>query len=542
MQRKTARESLAYSGLVAFVALAAAAGPVVAQNPRPGGKLEQMRKLRKEAAQRRRRLIFNNDGDEPVYQCKEPTVEALLKARTTGLAGTNVDSIFYCTWSSGFGMFTHHTKIGEVFTCKNKPFNRNLTQEFMEQGIDPLQVMVDFCRDNGIEIFWSMRMNDVHDGSYPDMVPQWKKDHPRLLFGSRDKRPPAIGDGRVWSGVNYGRQEVRDRAFAFIQEVCENYDIDGIEMDFFRHPVFFRSHAWGRRVNQRERDDMTALLRRVRDMTEQVSLKKWHPILIAVRVPDSVGYCREIGLDLERWLQEGLVDLLIPGGYFRLQPWKVSVELGHKYGVMVYPALDESRMKKGGARNKRESYRARAMNVWNSGADGVYVYNFNYYAKPNDPVWKELGEPEKLQTLDKTYYLRCRGFWGIKAYLRSGEQFHTLPTLSPERPVTLKAGESYSVEFPVGDNVQWGKQQGTVPELKLRLQVKNLKDPEEVTVTLNNQALAKGALSEGWLEYAPPAELVKQGANKIGIAFQGGNKAGLIVSDLLLQIAYKQSG
>ena len=70
------------------------------------------------------------------------------------------------------------------------------------------------------------------------------------------------------------------------------------------------------------------------------------PLLISVRVPDSVGFCRAIGLDLERWLAEDLIDMLVVGGYFRLQPWEESVALGHRYGVPVYAGLSESRVGK----------------------------------------------------------------------------------------------------------------------------------------------------------------------------------------------------
>jgi hypothetical protein len=62
-------------------------------------------------------------------------------------------------------------------------------------------------------------------------------------------------------------------------------------------------------------------------------------------VPDSVDYCRFIGLDLEKWLGEGLTDLLVVTGYTQLNPWEDGVKLGHKYGVKVYPSLDEPRVR-----------------------------------------------------------------------------------------------------------------------------------------------------------------------------------------------------
>ena len=88
-------------------------------------------------------------------------------------------------------------------------------------------------------------------------------------------------------------------------------------------------------------------------------------------MPDSVEYCRFIGLDLERWLRDGLIDLLMVSGYFQMNDWEYSVQLGHRYGVKVYPSLDGPRVKDDAVRAFRASlasYRGRALNVWSAGA------------------------------------------------------------------------------------------------------------------------------------------------------------------------------
>ena len=42
------------------------------------------------------------------------------------------------------------------------------------------------------------------------------------------------------SMLNWAVPEVRDHMFALIAEQCRGYDLDGFEMDFLRHPSFFR--------------------------------------------------------------------------------------------------------------------------------------------------------------------------------------------------------------------------------------------------------------------------------------------------------------
>ena len=72
----------------------------------------------------------------------------------------------------------------------------NITPSLIAQGTDPLEVMIDFCRKNNLEIFWGMRMNDTHDTSNPLLRPRWKVDHPDYLMGTED-RPPKRGG---WNG------------------------------------------------------------------------------------------------------------------------------------------------------------------------------------------------------------------------------------------------------------------------------------------------------------------------------------------------------
>ena len=166
---------------------------------------------RQEMLNRERRVILNNDGCDVLYYPadREITPENLLDLRTTPLAGSHVDTLFYCTISSGFGFFTHNTQVGSVLD-RDVPghFGRdhqvNASVPLIEQGTDSLQVMVDFCRENDMEIFWSMRMNDTHDGSHRPEAPYplfspIKEQHPEWLMGTFESRPRHAS----WSSVDY---------------------------------------------------------------------------------------------------------------------------------------------------------------------------------------------------------------------------------------------------------------------------------------------------------------------------------------------------
>ena len=489
--------------------------------------LDALRIARQQAADRTRRVIFNNDGNEPVYLCKTTSPEELLGYRTTPLAGTHVDAIFYCTWSSGFGLFTHGTKVGEVFSTRDGLFERNLAPEMIAAGTDPLRVMTEFGRKNGIEVFWSFRLNDTHDGSTAPYGPimfranRLKRENPEWLIGSPTQKPKH----GAWSAVDFTREEIRELAFRYVEEVCRNYEVDGVEIDFIRHPVFFKRAAQsGTECNDDERRLMTDLLRRIRAMTEAEGLRRGRPILFAVRVPDSVEYCRAIGLDLRRWLGDGLIDLLITGGYFRLNDVAYSVALAREYGVKVYPSLDESRVRDPEARKLRsttEAYRGRALEARSAGADGVYLFNaFN----PLDPIWRELGSPAQLASAAQDYFASMLGQGAAAGGAYPHVGFMRIPRLNPASPITLNPGTTERVTLAFG-TAPGPAARAVGPSGRLRLQFATAPVPEQLKVSVNGAALARGTASGTWLEFDLAAGVLRSGANEVTLALASGAPA-----------------
>jgi len=561
----------------------------------------EMKQRRRKAANRQRRIIFSNDGNEvffpysddprlnpdpkarptgilqqsrtptaqPLSLVKEVTANEVLRHRTLPLLGSQVDSIFYCTLSSGFGLFTHNTKVGEVFNKKVGIVPYNITQELIDKGTDPLQIMVEFCRKNGIEIFWSMRMNDTHDASHkPDdphfLFPKLKEAHPEYLFGTREN-PPKYG---TWSAVNYSRAEIRELAFRYIEEVCQNYDMDGVELDFFRHPQLFKGVGNGAVATPEELEMMTEFMRRVRKMADTTGAKRSKPVLIALKVPDSVEFCRAIGIDLERWLAEDLADILVPGGYFQLNHSDYSVNLGHKYGVRVYPALEESRVPLDAdgkkpqndfewfdslidkVRRSDHAYYARALDSWNAGADGIYLYNFfweyeNYHLSLSNfsshrLLLEELGDPLVLKNRDKVYFASVQGVSNALRWVTQADQYFRKPALTVLQPMTIVSGTQRSIEIIVGDDVHLAAKEGMNPQVSCHLRIKP-PEASQLVVKLNNTVLSGGTQAEKWLDYGVGPSVVKRGTNKFEIAFRSKPEDKILLSDLLLKIHYGSS-
>ncbi len=485
--------------------------------------LQEHRQARLQLARQPRRIIMNNDGCDVLYfpKAEKATTEAFLAKRTTPLAGTHVDTIAFCPTSSGFGFFTHNTSVGTLLTRSGPDYGiqgdtRNIARELIDQGTDCLQAVVEFGHDQKMEVFWSMRMNDTHDvAHHPDkpylLFPPFKEQHPSWLVGDHARRTP---HGR-WSSVDYARPEIRDLAFGFIDEVCRNYDVDGVELDFFRHLCYFKSTALGGTASDQQREVMTDLMRRVRKMTEDVGIKRGRPILLSIRVPDSVGFCRDMGFDVEQWMREGLVDMLITSCYFRLNPWNYSVELGHKYGVSVYPCLSDSRVR-GETRFRRssaESYRGRATNAWVAGADGLHLYN---YFNPNAAMWSEIGDADALQVMDKLYFVNVRD-GDPRRFLANGLEYRTVAVVGPSHPRLLTTGEPATLSIEIGDDIPAAQRRGYKPDVTLHLDVPSIRNVEQLDVSFNGTELSGGLLNEGWVDYPVPLAAVKQGTNDVRI-------------------------
>lgn len=474
-------------------------------------RLEEQKTQRLELA-KKTRIVFNNDGCDafkfPAH--KKATPENLLNIRTTPLLKTDVTTISYCTISSGFGQFTHHTKVGEFLTKGNpNQSGRNIAPELVKQGTDPLKVMVDFARKNNLEIFWSMRMNDCHDSVHRPSKPyhRWsklKENHPEYLVGSYKKRPKLAANR--WTAVNYAHPEVRELAFRYIEEVCKNYDIDGIDLDFFRHFLLFKSVANGKYASTEELKMMTDFMKRVRNMTDKIGAKRGKPILILVRIPDSPDFCKASGVDLTNWLKKGLVDIVTGAGYFQLNPWSRLVKFGKKYNVPVYAGISESRVRgehKWFRRGSYLAYRARAQSAWQAGVNGIYIFN-EYNAKKN--FLKEIGSPAKLNNFEKMYFPSYVD-GNADAYLRNGSKFQNMFTLTPRNPAPVTLNKPCIIPFYLGDKLDKNTR------VSCTIWIPEIGNANNVAIKINGKDIKKATYKSSWLSFKINNTILHTGKN-----------------------------
>jgi hypothetical protein len=528
----------------------------------------ELQTQRRQAAWRQRRVIYNNDGcdasangllqearqsddpdrvaaaDDPAAHARLATPEAFWSQRCTGLEETDVDAIFYCSTIS-FNLHTHDSRVAELYTAPIiLPTNGNLAGAWIAGGRDCLQLTIDFCRQHDMEVAWSLRMNDGHDNWYPTFCPEFKKRHPGLLLfqdgdGGRVRTGPDWPQPYLYAtAVDYGRQEIRDRQFAIIEDVCWRYDIDCIELDFLRNPIFFRPTLECRPCDTEHLEIMTGFIRRVREMTEAVGRERDKPMLVASRVPSQVDCCRKIGLDIERWLADDLIDIVVSS--LENDPFTGPVgelvELGHRHDAPVYAGASEMQPDMSGL-EMADVWAGIATNAWNAGVDGMYIFN----ADPKLPEWHAIGDPARLATMDKVF--------AVDNLLKERGKEHVYPQAG-RLPVELSFGEAVPITLPVGDDLAAGE----LRNLSLRIYIDGMSTSDEIEFKLNGDVIEAEVIyhtdgvspvvcSNFFLLAQPDPGIVRKGDNEFTALVKKRCESASeapVVSGLALVVKYKR--
>jgi hypothetical protein len=443
-----------------------------------------------------RRILINDDGW--IRREAEPplTVNDLKERMVDTYQGSPVGALF---WSiGGREVYSYETKVGEMFgegfeTFEEPDDRRNAEniRRLIEECGGPLTAMVDLCHKAGIDMFPSVRMNSHYadDPSKPN-TGRFRNEHSDRLIGRPDEVFPA-GSMRwgIRTGLDYTHQAVRAHMAAIINELFESFEVDGVEMDFMRHPTFFKvEDAYANRYL------MTDLVRRVRRRMDEVSGATGRSIDLAVRVPPTLADSARIGLDVKQWMAEDLVDIVIAGGGFI--PFETPVDefvkaaegtRCHVYGSIEYlrPAVDD------------EVIRAIAAHHWDAGASGIYL--FNYFGKSAE--WKkrtlgEIADPSALRRLDKRFQMDNTRFrWDYTKDV-SSRDLHDYAFENSVPPVQLPValpdtltGHGVSLRLHIADDVESASAEGELAQCRLTLSFDSYRGEDEIEILLNGEVL-----------------------------------------------------
>ena len=346
------------------------------------------------------RIVLNDDG-WIMSQIMTPVTTAVLKERIVDTyADSGLDTLSWCIGDTGR---QRYETLDILAQSDHLPQGRenDLGAQNLRRLIDsdggPVTIFTKLCHEIGIKFLPSVRMNSHYDRSLADDVGSIRSDHPDYLIGRPDEEfIPNTTEWGIRTGLDYARPEVRSHVAALVIDLFERFDTDGVELDFMRHPAFFRvDEAYG------SRHLITDMLREIRARMDEVSASTGRDLEILVRVPPTLADSARIGLDVETWIREGIVDAVAAGGGFipLHAPIEEFVEAANGANCQILGSIESLR-----PATEEESVNAIASRHYEGGASGLYLFNF--WHKSTD--WKRrvldvLTDPDRLSRTTKRY-------------------------------------------------------------------------------------------------------------------------------------------
>ena len=482
---------------------------------------------------RSRRIIINDDGGIR-FPKDGKNWDSYLNQRIRLATGTQADSYFLCVAATSLSA---NVLPGTASTMSQWAANGKIAAPFDQAA----RRIINTARSNRLEVFASVRMNDTHDRIYPgakNLHYPLKLKRPDLLLGNarsleigHHAYPMASVMQWFWAGFDWKKGDVHKHFLGFIRWYCSKYDFDGLELDYYRHPCFFK-------IGEEEEGlaHMTKFVRQVRRTLNEIGKRRGRPYLLAIRVPDTPEICRRSGLDVETWLKEKLMDLVVVGGGYMPHSGRLKklIDLAHRQKIPAYPCVNHFR---GPVQMRSISSNFRAL-----GADGLYLFNFS--RPPGREIEKGWGKSSLISMKEIGSLKTMRGKNKVfKADVGQRRNYIGYSSLESQFPVKILSGRP--TELLVGDDVAAANKAGLRPELKLVVVVANVEPKASLRIRINDVSLkAKTIARTGKATFTakPPVSVLRRGVNKIVFA-PGKNAPAHLdaqVTGMKLMVTYKK--
>jgi len=380
------------------------------------------------------------------------------------------------------GLVNYRSEIG--FLIPGSEFDA-----LFEAGLEPFRLIVDTLRQNGITVLANVRMND-HHGRLVYWT-AWEREHKKWSLaedtGARDWK--SIGALRQ---MDYAIEGLRKYRFSILEEILEKFDIDGLQLDFGRTAPFLSEP---KAENARF---MTDYVRGIRQLLDETARRRQHEgMLLGVIVPWDVDFCIQEGLEIQEWIEQGLIDYVSPGEWYYAD-WNVPLnrwrEMVHGTECKLYPftpgnvspyqtfeygqpsLLGDNRIL------DPPKIRAIADNLMFQNPDGFAFYNFytfdfaEYY-----PELRRWTSPNRTKQLSK-HYLNCR-----RLMYHPNEQETFDIGVAFERQLLQEVGDSIELPFRFStDIVNSGA--------TLRCAFPHMRNADEIIIRINGHIVTPDTL------------------------------------------------
>jgi len=371
-------------------------------------------------------IIYNWDGAPHGYSPVDQSMQAFLDKTYAPLIDTQVGALFWCIGEHAVRWPSEKMELlGDVHSRRYESaaaytHSENI-RRMLDRGEDPQKAVIERGHQLGLHVYASQRMNDNHfDGAqladlqslHHSELTELRKEHPEWLLGP---------DTAEWFALSWNMAipQVRENRLQHLREICQNYPWDGVELDWQRHPFHFADDQ-----AYRLRYVLTDFMRAAHELTRDLAQQRGSPFYLAARVAGSIEGCHRIGYDIETWVEEDLVDILIPAGAAGTDPAiEVSAfrALIGNSDIALYPGFDggvpgpaigpEDETTRHTLRTK-----ATAMQYHQQGATGIYAFNWHADRDSKRELLTQVGAIKTLCGQDKLYnithrYRQTNGPW-----------------------------------------------------------------------------------------------------------------------------------
>ena len=479
---------------------------------------------------KRPRLIYYNDAHHFHAKRLEPPASIhMLEWPVNEVAGTGVDMLVL---GLGYGdVYFHQSKVGRVVGQQKEVWENyidwrimRMVEESARQGTDQLREVIRRGRETGIAVFPSIKLQD---GARP-----YGERFGRLKW-ERGLDVCIAEPGQHEWAYDYAVEDVREHKLAVIREVLEDYEADGIELDYKFGGAYFKSDAVDEGMKT-----MNSFVSDVRELAAQIGQKQGRDVGVMARVDLLRDVNLSQGLDVEQWLRDGSLDYVVGQDPYVVsesgvrQPWLPDAANANDAAAYYRPPrrVYDDRV----GLPSIEMYRALNQNLMADGWAGQYHgYLLWPFADREYRMLRELAHPEVHVRSPKRYVVQPR----------EGEAGQ--PTTTPHRecPVDLEEGKTARVNIRIEDDVESARDDGEMrkPILIIRFSFFCIED--EYEIRFNGQALSLSdaeitderglkmqtilvgsmslqaplGMSAHWFRFALPIELVRRGDNLLEV-------------------------
>lgn len=352
----------------------------------------------------------------------------------------------------------------------------------IQSGNDPLMLVCEHAHRRGFQFLPNLLLNMghwPHDRVTNCRVADFATEHPEWQVGPEPDYPEAEFD--IPNRLSYAVPEVRANRLAVINELVSKYPSDGIELNMQDYAPFI-----ARREVPEHTETMTAWMREIRQACDNAAEAQSRPKRIVIRVGAALDGNKAMGMDLEKWISQGLVDTVIGmqvvGGFENdTSGLRDLVAAAKGTKITVLAGMESTNHSELSA----EVVRAAAANAYAAGAQGTLFHT--YYPMPNRYPYDDeatgrlrfMGYPDLLAYKDKKFRV---GLSKQKSSLSYG--------LKEQLPAELKLDEpSQEIILEVCDDVGGRSSLGELWRCELRVLLQHLTYEDEIRLVWNGDEI-----------------------------------------------------